>query len=210
MAVRGLGVGHAMREADLADAAVRVLERDGAAALTFRKVATEAGVSPGRVQHYFRNSRGLLAATFRRVQVLVRERVERELSAAGSIGSSTAVVLATLHALVPRDERQRAGLHVAHLVEMQALSDDALAAELKTGRQGLVDFLAGQLGAARDAGEIATRGDLDRTAVRLLALADGLAAMTLVGQITCAGAHSLLDEALDDSLDMAGNDTSPA
>lgn len=199
MAARGIGVEHETRTTDLADAAVRVLERDGIAALTFRRVAAEAGVSTGRVQHYFRDSRGLFAATFRRVQILIREQVEQELAAAGRLDSPRAVVAATLHALIPRDERRLADLHVGHQVELQALSDEELAAEIRLGRAGLVDFLAGQLATPVDGSRNSAHPNRSRTALLLLATADGLAAMTLIGQLSFVEAHALLDDALDEA-----------
>lgn len=54
----------AQRRVALVDAAVRVLERDGAAALTARAVADEAGVALGSVHYAFATMKDLLAAVF--------------------------------------------------------------------------------------------------------------------------------------------------
>ncbi|CAN5720476.1 TetR/AcrR family transcriptional regulator [soil metagenome] len=48
----------------LVEAAVRVIEADGAEALTVRRVATEAGVSPQGVYNHFAGKQGVVEAVF--------------------------------------------------------------------------------------------------------------------------------------------------
>lgn len=212
---RGLGAQHDVQIAQLADAAVRVLEQDGLAALTFRNVAAEAGVSPGRVQHYLQNSKGLATITFRRVQELVGERVQRALEE-GPTSSSRDVVEATLNALIPVTEQQRSLLRVAYVVEQHALTDPELSEELRTGRAGLVEFLAQQLGAidaslaegpeSTPAARPESRAESDgahrarRNAITLLATADGLSSLTLTGTVDGDEAQRLLAESMDRAL----------
>ncbi|WP_017574043.1 TetR/AcrR family transcriptional regulator [Nocardiopsis halotolerans] len=192
----------------LADAAVRVLERDGLVALTFRNVAAEAGVSPGRVQHYLQNSKGLATITFRRVQEMVAEGVRQALED-GSASSSREVVAATLSALLPITEQQRSMLRVAYVVEQYALTDPELSEELRKGRVGLVDFLAQQLvmiDAAQgrpgheDSPDGSSSSAFDaarRAAITLLATADGLSSLILTGTISGEEARDLLAESID-------------
>ncbi|HLS62001.1 MAG TPA: TetR family transcriptional regulator [Ruania sp.] len=191
---RGLGTAHEDQVATLTAAAVRVLDRDGLPALTFRRVAAEAGVSPGRVQHYFRTSQGLAAATFRRVRQRVQERVQDQLTTTGATPSPGAVVAGTLRALIPQARTEVAELRVAQLVELHASTDPALGAELRAGRTSLVDFLASQVAAQR--GDDPGGDDARRTATLLLATAEGLAGMTIAGVLTHEEANDLLGETL--------------
>lgn len=56
------------RIAEFAEAALRIVARDGLAAVSFRAVATESGWSLGAVQRAFASNHDLLAATLARAQ----------------------------------------------------------------------------------------------------------------------------------------------
>ena len=68
---------HDERRTELLHAAVRVLERDGLAAVTSRAVASEAGVSPGLVHHRFATTSELAAEAW--LAYVERERTAYEL-----------------------------------------------------------------------------------------------------------------------------------
>ncbi len=68
---------HDERRTELLHAAVRVLERDGLAAVTSRAVASEAGVSPGLVHHRFASTSELAAEAW--LAYVERERTAYEL-----------------------------------------------------------------------------------------------------------------------------------
>lgn len=57
----------------LVDAAVRVVEREGVAAATTRRIAAEAGLPLGAVHYWFRDKRALLAAVVAALLDQVRE-----------------------------------------------------------------------------------------------------------------------------------------
>lgn len=57
----------------LVDAAVRVVEREGVAAATTRRIAAEAGLPLGAVHYWFRDKRALLAAVVATLLDQVRE-----------------------------------------------------------------------------------------------------------------------------------------
>ena len=50
------------RRAAIVRATVRCLARDGYAGLTMKRVAAEAGLSPGILHYYFRDKRAILAS----------------------------------------------------------------------------------------------------------------------------------------------------
>ena len=191
---RGQGAEFDQRTTHLADAAVRVIEREGLGSLSFRTVAAEAGVSTGRVQHYFRNSKGLAASTFRRVQARVAADVRQTLSEEGASKPSE-VVRATLHGLVPDSGPRRELLRVAYIVEQYAMTDEQLSIELREGRDGLIDFLAQQISKAAEVSAVALPdGEATRAqATTLLALADGLSSLSLSETIDSVEAKRLLN-----------------
>lgn len=195
---RGPGAQRDAQLQRLGDAAVRVLARDGLPALTFRTVAAEAGVSPGRVQHYARTSHGLVALTFHRIQELAQQRI-REAAAALPAPSPTDLIAATLRSLIPRDDHDRVVMQVAATVELHALTDSDLAEQLRAGRSELIGFLAEQL---RDA--VPERPDDNpsptRAATMLLATAEGLSSLTMSRAIDGTEAVSLLDESIQAAL----------
>jgi AcrR family transcriptional regulator len=67
--------------AAILDAAVRILKRDGVAAITTNRVAEVAGVSIGSVYQYFPNKRAIFIALHRRHVEDIDRRIERTLSA---------------------------------------------------------------------------------------------------------------------------------
>ncbi|GEK80488.1 TetR/AcrR family transcriptional regulator [Agrococcus baldri] len=201
-AMRGVGSEHDAKRGAIVDAALRTTERGGVESLTFRAVATEAGVSLGRVQHYFANRTELLQAAYARVQQLAQERVTAELVASGGAGSGRAVVTAVLQALIPVTPTAHAHLRVTQMFDTAAMTDAAMLRQLRDGHAQLLDFLADQLAQAQSAGEVAARVDPARAALALLATAEGLSSIVLIGHtpapIAKDALHQQLAAALDD------------
>lgn len=72
------------RRLGLIEACARVLARAGAAGVSVRAIAVEAGVSPGLVSHYFSGIEALVAATYDHVEAAVAETLDRAVAAADS------------------------------------------------------------------------------------------------------------------------------
>jgi AcrR family transcriptional regulator len=72
------------RRFSLIEAAARVLAREGAAGASVRNIASEAGVSPGLVGHYFDGVDALIAATYAHVGEQVSAALDAAIAAAGS------------------------------------------------------------------------------------------------------------------------------
>jgi AcrR family transcriptional regulator len=66
------------RRAAIVRATIRCLARDGYAALTMKRVAAEAGVSPGILHYYFRDKRAILARAAATVTADLDRRVATE------------------------------------------------------------------------------------------------------------------------------------
>lgn len=72
-----VGVAPVRRE-QIVRATIRCLARDGYAKLTMKRVAAEAGVSPGILHYYFEDKRAILAAAAARVTTDLDRRVAAE------------------------------------------------------------------------------------------------------------------------------------
>ncbi|WP_171074760.1 TetR/AcrR family transcriptional regulator [Nonomuraea basaltis] len=68
-------VDHDQRRAELGEAAIRVILREGLAGVTVRGVAAEAGWSTGSLRHYFRNQHELQAYVVQATTDTLRRRV---------------------------------------------------------------------------------------------------------------------------------------
>ncbi|GAA2211728.1 hypothetical protein GCM10009850_071880 [Nonomuraea monospora] len=178
---RGPGAHHEERRNQIADAVLAIVAERGLAAVSLSEVAARAGISPGRVQHYFPAKRQLIEAAFERGNALssarVRERTGRDLDAA----EPRLVLTVVLTELIPYDATTEAHLRVRQSFHAFAFADETIAARLRT----LYADLHGQLGDLLRVGQRAghVSGDLDaqRAAVALVALAEGLAANVLIG-----------------------------
>ena len=82
---RRIGSEDSLTRSQLLDAAERLMREQGYAAVTSRRVATEAGLKPQLVHYYFRTMDELFVALFRRRAEENIERFEQAVAADGSL-----------------------------------------------------------------------------------------------------------------------------
>ncbi len=155
---------------ELADAACRVIARNGLAGTTLADVAEESGWSIGSIRHYFPNKDELIASALWRVGERVDERIRRR-----TVGGMTLRDLRTAATeLLPLDpgRREEALVHLAFLA--QAAVVPALADAAEGAAQRLQEPLAARIAHAVRAGELPARLDAGQEAARLRLLLDGL------------------------------------
>ena len=180
------------RIAEFAEAALRMVARDGLSAVSFRAVASESGWSLGAVQKAFASKHDLLAAT------LAHAQSRATTQAGGEPGRPTLhrwlvrLVLATL----PLDPERRSAVLVGVAFADRAPFDPSIAATLAAGDSDLRSRLAQLFARAQHEGELAASVDRDRLARSILALASGLAAQLLYDPVTDDEAAALLDQAI--------------
>ncbi|TCC28210.1 TetR family transcriptional regulator [Kribbella speibonae] len=173
-----MGAHHDERRREIAEAVLAVVAEGGLAAVSLTTVASRAGVSAGRVQHYFRTKADLVEAAFERGGAFsaarIRDRVDvQDLSQA----DPRSVLTVVLGELLPYDDASRAHLRVRHFFNAQALADTAIADRVRALYAGLHEDLADlilQTGAS-------TTDRARQTAVRLTAIVEGLAYYVLIG-----------------------------
>jgi AcrR family transcriptional regulator len=182
-------VDHRQRREEIAEAVCRLAGRHGLDGVSLRQVATEAGVSMGRVQHYFTNKDEMLRFAFRTISERVEQRMAAAVADLGAAPSPRALIRTLLVEMLPLSEQAVAEAPVLVAFLARAVVEPALAEPQRADAQRLREFVAAQIGAAP--------GNPVLEATTLLALVDGLMTQLLVGHLDPATALSTLDYQLD-------------
>jgi AcrR family transcriptional regulator len=163
-------VDHPGRRRELADAACRVIARNGLGGTTLADVAEESGWSIGSIRHYFPNKDELIAAALWRVGERVDERIRCRTAGGMTMDDlrTAAIELLPLDA----DRREDSLVHLAFLA--QAAVVPALAEAAEGAAQRLQEPLAARIARAVQAGELPAHLDAEHEAARLRVLLDGL------------------------------------
>jgi AcrR family transcriptional regulator len=186
-------VDHAARRRELADAACRVIARNGLAGTTLADVAEESGWSIGSIRYYFPNKDELVAAALWRVGERVDDRIRR---AAGGMTLSDLRTAAIELLPLDADRREMALVQLAFLA--QAAVVPALADAAEGAAQRLQEPLAERIAYAVQAGELPAHLDAEDEAARLRLLLDGLRLqlITTPQHTSAAWAMAVLDDHL--------------
>ena len=178
---RGPGARHQERRAQIADAVLAIVAERGLSAVSQSAVAARAGVSQGRVQHYFPAKQRLIEAAFERGNALSRARIRELVGRDLDTARPRDVLTTVLTELVPHDEATRAHLRVRQAFTARALADEAIAARLREDYAVFHGQIADLLRRDREAGAVPGDADPHAAAVRLVGLAEGLAYYVLIG-----------------------------
>lgn len=100
-------VDHEQRRLELAEAALRVVVRDGAAGASVRTVAAEAGWSTGALRYYFSTQRELREFVAAVVNERVGQRIRDRLEAGRSRLPLLELIATLVEELIPLDEPRR-------------------------------------------------------------------------------------------------------
>ncbi|MEV4398410.1 TetR/AcrR family transcriptional regulator [Nonomuraea sp. NPDC049607] len=182
-------VDHAARRAEIAHAALRLCAHDGLAGVSMGRVAQEAGVSKGLVQHYFPAKADLLRASAH----LLRQEIERHVRAAlPDAGSPADTLRRTLLAVVQLGARAPVLLLAGHAFLATAVADPDVRELYRAGGDTVHREIAALVTAT------ASEPGLDAGAEAhvLLGLARGLADGVLVGELDVTEAVAVLDHQL--------------
>jgi AcrR family transcriptional regulator len=175
------------RRRQLAEALWRITRRDGWDAVSLRRVAAEAGVSMGMVQHYFTTKDQMLQFALEMIGEEYQERITRQITALPTPHDPRRVVQIVLEELLPRDDRGRVEVQAAAAFLGRAVLHPQIATAFVAAGATLTRYLADHLPTA----------EAERDAAGLLALVDGLIAHTLTGRQTLTGARAILNTHLD-------------
>ncbi len=193
---RGLGAAYQQRRLEIVDAVHEVIGSGGLEAVNVRDVADRAGVSLGRVQHYFPTKGDLIAAAFDRVSRAATGRIRQRLDDDPALRNPAATLGLIVAELIPDDPERRAESAVAVAFTARALVDPGLAARLRQEYAELRDLVGRVLAEGAAAGQFVLRASPEAEADRCLALVEGLGVYVLLGHRTAAEARQLALDAL--------------
>jgi AcrR family transcriptional regulator len=184
------------RRRAIAEAVFRVIGEQGFEAVSLRDVATTAGVSMGRVQHYFSSKHQMLLFALAHMRERVLARLQTDLARLTD-PTRRDRIRAALRALLPVDEpsRQEACVNIAFF--SAATVNPPYADLLREGYARLLDVSRAQLREAHEAGELAAGIDVDDEAAVLFFAVQGLIGPVLIDLMTADQALELLDRRLD-------------
>ncbi|MEJ3654396.1 TetR family transcriptional regulator C-terminal domain-containing protein [Actinomycetes bacterium KLBMP 9759] len=182
-------VDHHERRTRIAAALLRVAADRGIEAVSLRHVATEAGVSSGMVQHYFRTKDEMMTFAL----AVVAENVMSRMSGKPVAETPASMIRTLVVELLPFDEQRRIEGRVLLAFHAHAANNPTIAGLLRENANRLRAYLTDRIGAAQAAGTTASRLDAGHIATGLLALADGLGVNVLVDHYTADEALATFD-----------------
>lgn len=194
-----LRVDHEQRRKRIAEAVLRIAEEQGLRGATMRGVAAEAGVSLRLVQYYFQTKEALIAYALECLTARLDDRVKRAIAAAEPPVTARTIVTAILTNILPTDvESHRIARTYAAFYSL-VLSEPQFVEQYGTPQPDTLEaFLAKQIRAAQQAGEVPAEVDPAVKAAGLLAMTNGLVSSVLGKQRTGEAALAILTSHLDE------------
>jgi AcrR family transcriptional regulator len=194
-------VDHEERRTQIAEALLRIADTQGLQSASMRAVAAEAGVSLRLVQYYFTTKEALLLDALSRLQGRLQARMNTWIAAAGSPPTPRSVLTAILSCIVPTDDESRRIARTYNGYYTLVLSDPDILEKHGAAQPDILEgFLAKQIRAAQQAGDVAEDRDPELTAAGLLAMVNGLGSSVLSGQRSGEDALVILKYYLDTTL----------
>lgn len=169
------------RQAEFADAALRLLARDGLSQVSFRTVAAEAGMSLGAVQKAFPSKDVMLRAIFARL----RETASSPALASPGRPTLRSWLVELMISVLPLDQPRRdAELQGAAFVERAAFDPEIGSAVAESDRE-LRAGIARLVLRAKGEGEVPASVDPEATAWAVLTFMAGLSSQLLYDPLPC-------------------------
>jgi AcrR family transcriptional regulator len=189
-------VDHQQRRGQIAEAVWRIAADRGLEAVSMSTVAAEAGISIGRIQHYFAGKDELVRFAATRLRERIDERLRERIAATPEPHTPLTMLRAILTALLPLDPESRTEALVGVAVFFRALHEPELTQKYLTGQSHILAVLAEQLSVASRAGEVRPDLDVGVEARILVALASGLSSDLLLGHCSPAEAVAMIEHQL--------------
>ena len=185
-------VDHAERRQQIVFALWLVIAEQGIEGVSLRHVAAEAGVSMGRIQHYFGTKEALVLAG---CTALVDSAYGNYLETADAAPRDQLLRVASQQ--IPRDDGGRTGVSVWYAYVAKSINHAAVRQVLAEARRGAEEECVRLIRADRGAGADAEDPAALDQARRLLALADGLTLRVLVRDLEPDEAVAMLEAEVD-------------
>lgn len=164
-------IDHTAREIEIAEAAWRVLKRDGIRKLSVRTVAAEAGLATASLRRAFPTQHALFAYSLQCVQKRVNQRIAT--TPPGPTLRDT--VEAAILQLLPLDEERRLEMEVFLVIGSMALSDEGLEPAYEEANEAMAAGCRNVIDLLVRGGAASPGLDVPLEAMKLHAVVDGLA-----------------------------------
>jgi DNA-binding transcriptional regulator YbjK len=168
-------VDHDERRVELVDALWRVVERDGATAISIRNVAAEAGHSKSAIAHYFPSRLSLLTAAVTQLG----DDVLRKVAALDLTDGRVETACAAIMAAIPDSRARRKHSEVWILLISERQTDPEVRKLLAQLDQRVSRGFTAALRTFQDSGLVDRSRDVEIEAIRLHAFVDGISLHTL-------------------------------
>lgn len=166
-------------EKALLEAARQILSRKGWKATTLADVGEAAGVSRSLAAHHFGNKAGLL----RKLAILINEQFEDDLASNAKPSVGSAAVLEFVRVYMHRTDPKWTSTRTVLLLMTEALTEGSEHAPVMAAYQErMFKYLATNIRAAVDSGEISREIDPEMSAELVIGMLRGVMLQRLLGQ----------------------------
>lgn len=188
-------VDHEQRRREIAQAAVRVVERKGLERATVREIAQEAGYSTGVLAHYFADKRQIMVQAHLTAFAAARARIE---AWAEHVDDPVRLLRVALEEAFPLDATRLTEAQVDVTFWATARQDPALLEVRTASHAEAVRFWTGLVQAIADAGLARPGLDVARTGVLTQVVIDGVSAQATLfpGHMTPEAQRRIIDDHL--------------
>lgn len=164
-------VDHDKRKNQIAEAVWRVIVEEGLENATVRKIASEAGLSPGSLRHYFPSHSELLQYSMELVSRRVHERIEGKTYN----GPPLEAVMEIICEMLPVDEERRIEMEVWFVFSAKTLVDANLKTLSEQVYREMHEGMTRIIHSLESLGLVKKEFDRDAETDRLHTLVDGMA-----------------------------------
>jgi AcrR family transcriptional regulator len=193
------------RRDEVLTATWRVISREGFPRTTIRKIASEAGYSPGVLAHYFTNKQDILGSALILSHERVRERIRERTEGLKGLEALRVIMLEALPLDAERDLEADIEISFWH----QAMRDPELAQLELDEFDALWERLRRPLIEAEALGQLRPDLDIEETTHAFMVLIDGLSAERVLcpGRVLPERQVALLDALLATFRTTSGHET---
>jgi AcrR family transcriptional regulator len=181
------------RRQELLEALMRITRREGWDAISLRKVAAEAGVSMGMVQHYFSSKDEMLRFAIEMMAEDTRKRIRQRVARLPEPHTPRLLVETVFVEMIPRPSRRQTEAEAAQVWIRRLWLRPESQAVLAKGAADVMAMLTEQISLACPG----ATGTAERDAGGLIALLDGLIFNIVGGLQTAESATEIMRAQLD-------------